>query len=155
MDPVATLAIGFVSSCAVIVVAQFIIAARSSKEKLETANNNALVSKMETLDTKIMGKLDKISDGQAAMNKELESIKRRISVLKKKLDKAERDLEEAQRQLKERQSESNIKSQNIEKLKEEIGKNEESIRELKALYKKMEQWQGMKNVTDIVISKEH
>lgn len=154
MDPMATVVIGFISSVAVVIVAQFIIAARSSKEKLESANNNAIVSEIKALDSKMTSKLDKLSDGQAMLNKEIETVKKRLGILKRKLDKAEKELEEAKRQLKERQSESVKKSESIENLKESIKKNEDNVKELRDLYKKMEQWQGLKNVQDIITHKD-
>lgn len=130
MDQSTLIVLGFISSLAIVIITQFILAARATKEKLETANNNTILVSIEKLDIKLMGKLESLTAGQ---------------------NKMEKKIEELEGELKQRKEDAHTKTQTLKDLDRQVRENAEWIRELQGRYKNIEQWQGMKNVSELML----
>jgi predicted RNase H-like nuclease (RuvC/YqgF family) len=108
--------------------------ARSNKteDQKETASTQLILSKIELSETRMMGKLDGLTKGQSTMEKKIE---------------------EMEKDLKEKSEDSHEKDQIIKDLIRQVSENKDWIEELKGRYKNLEQHQGLKNVSDLVIPK--
>jgi hypothetical protein len=108
--------------------------ARSNKteDQKETASTQLILSKIELSETRMMGKLDGLTKGQSTMEKKIE---------------------EMEKDLKEQSEDSHEKDQIIKDLIRQVSENKDWIEELKGRYKNLEQHQGLKNVSDLVIPK--
>jgi peptidoglycan hydrolase CwlO-like protein len=102
--------IALIISVGLILLTQYIIASRSSKDKLEAANNLAIVKTIEVFDAKISGKLDKMTETQYKMEKKMEDM---------------------DREMRERKEEATKKAHTIQDLEKNINHNHRDIEEIK------------------------
>lgn len=133
--PVVGLFLTFLSIVASVMVAIFLFISNKSsrnQEKQEDNGTKLILSKIELSETRMMGKLDNLTSGQVKMEKKIE---------------------ELESELRDRREEAKEKAQNIEELRKKVDTNEKWIEELKGRYKTLEQNQGIKNVTDLVLTK--
>lgn len=101
-----------------------------NEDKKETASTQLILSKIDLSETRMMGKLEWLTKGQTTMEKKIE---------------------EFEKDLKESRQDSQEKNQVINDLSRAVKENKDWIEELKGRYKTLEQNQGIKNVTDLVI----
>lgn len=106
--------------------------ANKTEDQKETVSTQLILSKIELSETRMMGKLDFLTKGQSAMEKKIE---------------------EMEHDFKESRKESHEKDQIIKDLVRQVDENKSWIEELKGRYKALEQHQGLKNVTDLVLTK--
>lgn len=143
MDPDTKILLGFAISVSLILFTQWLIATRSQRKELEDANKQTVMGKIEVMGANIMGELRLLTAGQVSINKELETVKKQIEEANKKLDATEKSLAAAEREIQ-------VKHEDIEDIKAKIENNKKHIDDLLGLYKRMEQWKGLQEVTDLM-----
>jgi peptidoglycan hydrolase CwlO-like protein len=97
MDDTSKILIGAIVSVAIVVITQFIMAARSTREKLEASNNLLILKEIAGLKTEIMARLDSLAEGQATMKKRQDDIEAQLKTRTEESHKKEERIKELER----------------------------------------------------------
>jgi chromosome segregation ATPase len=94
--------------------------ATKSEEKKETASTQLILSKIELSETRMMGKMEVVAEGQVD--------------IKKKQDHFDRKLGDLDEQLRQRKEESSLKQKRIDDLERENKENKEKLATLQKMF---------------------
>lgn len=140
MDDTTKILIGLIVSVVVLLIGQFIMAARATKEKLDDSNNQLVRKDISGLRLELVPRLDNLAEGQ--------------TTIRKKQEVFEETLDGFHEQLRERKEESFIKQRKIEELEKENRENKEKISNLTKSFEEYKHNVQMKELKGLTIPNE-
>lgn len=113
MDDTTKILLGLIMSVVTILIAQFLMASRATKEKLDDSNNKLVLKEISGLKLELVPRLENLAEGQTTIKKKQEEF-----------DARQREFDE---QLRKSREESFVKIKRIEDLERENKESKERI----------------------------